>query len=262
MNRLQALLDGIYARGRIKIDLIDLLRQLNTPEASALIKRYLEGTYRMHSVLKEQADYPAKERMEFINEHLSGCIYIRDQFRWIKQQQNHIDNLHKLHLASILDCGVWKGNSTRALARMFPNKTIYAFDSFEGLPDNWVTSTKGTFKLTEEEFKDLNFPSNSEIFKGWFSKTLPLWKSSMSATVISLIRIDCDIYSSTKDILDSVGDMFIPGTVIIFDELIGYLGWQNHEFKALDEFLQKKPDISFKFMAFGETFVAGIIVSR
>ena len=259
MSDLQSYIDGIYSRGRIKIDLLDLLRQLNTTEASELIKRYLQGNYRMHSVLKEQADRAAGDRMDFVSRHLEGCTYIRDQFRYIESKRDHIiSHLHQSS-GSILDCGIWKGNTTRALARIFPSIDIQAFDSLEGLPDDWVTSIKGTFKLSENELNELDLPQNCNFYKGWFSNTLPVWKSNESFETISLIRVDCDIYSSTKNIFDVVGDMMVEGTIIIFDELIGYMGWERHEYKAFNEFLLEHPSIEFRYESFGETYVAGVV---
>lgn len=259
MADLKALLDGIYSRGRIKIDLVDFLRQLNTYEASELIKRYLQGNYRMHSVLREQADRAAAERMDFVNSHLEGCIYVRDQYRYIEIMKEHIIDHLNTSSGSILDCGIWKGNSTRRLSMLFPSIQIQAFDSLEGLPDDWVTSVKGTFKLSEQEIKDLDLPENSNFYRGWFSDTLPAWRWDNSYKVISLIRVDCDIYSSTRDIFRAVGDMIGDGTVIVFDELIGYLGWERHEYKALNEFLIDNPSLEFDYKYFGETYVAGII---
>jgi len=258
-KNIQSLIDSIYTRGRIKIDLVDLLRQINTTEASELIKRYLQGNYRMHAVLQEQADQPARDRMSFINKNLNGCVYMRDQFRYIEKNSDHILDHIKKYDGSILDCGIWKGNSTRRLARIFPDEIIQAFDSFEGLPSDWTTSAEGTFRLSEEEIQSLDLPSNSSCHKGWFKDTLSKWKQETNSKSISLIRIDCDIYSSTKDIFDLVGKMLIPGTIVIFDELIGYFGWENHEYKALCEFLSANQNLEFKYEYFGETYVAGKI---
>src|SRR3546814_16559535 len=53
----------------------------------------------------------------------------------------------------ILDLGVYKGSSTRALARIFHDQVIHGFDSFEGLPGDWSHVLKGAFgdvKRSEE----------------------------------------------------------------------------------------------------------------
>jgi len=50
-----------------------------------------------------------------------------------------------------------------------------------------------------------------------------------------LINIDCDIYSSTKTVLDLLAKRIVKGTVIIFDEYIGNQHWLEDEFKAFQE---------------------------
>jgi hypothetical protein len=257
MTTIQSIINTFYKSGRLKIDLVDLLRQLNTIEASELLKRYYQGSYRMHAVLREQADQPAKERMSFVHSYLNGCVYMRDQFRYIHKLASHINEHIRTNNGSILDCGIWKGDSTRRLAAIFPSQTIHAFDSFEGLPDDWTTSAAGAFKLTEQEIQQLNLPTNSCCYKGWFKDTLKDWKAATNHSTVSLIRIDCDIYSSTTDIFQIIGDMLVPGSVIIFDELIGYLGWEHHEYKALQEYLSRNRGARFEYEYFGETYVGG-----
>ena len=50
-------------------------------------------------------------------------------------------------------------------------------------------------------------------------------------------HIDCDIYSSTRDALSMLADRLAPGALLLFDELVNYPGWREHEAKALWEFL-------------------------
>lgn len=58
---------------------------------------------------------------------------------------------------------------------------------------------------------------------------------------ISFIHIDCDIYSSTKYIFDTVKDYLDENCIIVFDELLNYAGFDgdNGELKALYEFLSE-----------------------
>jgi hypothetical protein len=61
--------------------------------------------------------------------------------------------------------------------------------------------------------------------------------------------VDCDLYSSTKTIFDLLGHLIYSGTIIIFDELIGYRFWRRHEYKAWMEFV-KQAGIAFHYIAF------------
>lgn len=70
------------------------------------------------------------------------------------------------------------------------------------------------------------------FFEGFFSKTIPMFKLKYNLDKIKLIHIDCDLYSSTRDIFT------ILGPVILFDEYWNYSGWQDSgEFKAFQEFI-------------------------
>ena len=97
-------------------------------------------------------------------------------------------------------------------------------------------------------------PDNVVLYKGWFDETLPRWKASHCDRPISILRVDCDIYSSTKTIFDVLGDRLGSGSWLVFDELIGYRGWENHEFKAFMEFIDET-GFDYTYVAYGLTYV-------
>ena len=57
---------------------------------------------------------------------------------------------------------------------------------------------------------------------------------------VAFIHVDCDLYSSTKTIFSLLSDRIVPGTIILFDEYFNYPNWQQHEYKALQEFVDTK----------------------
>ena len=100
------------------------------------------------------------------------------------------------------------------------------------------------------------------LHKGWFDDTLPAWVAEHGDGPISLLRVDCDIYSSTKTIFDSVGHLLEPGTWVLFDELIGYRGWEHHEHRAFTEYLATRPDLEVRYEGYGLTYVMARLVAR
>jgi len=96
-------------------------------------------------------------------------------------------------------------------------------------------------------------PENVILYKGWFDETLPVWDKAQDERPISLLRVDCDIYSSTKTIFDTLGHRLKSGSWICFDELIGYYGWQDHEYKAFMEFIGQSGH-SYDYVAYGLTY--------
>jgi len=131
--------------------------------------------------------------------------------------------------------GVGCGRSARAFADLLgSNGNLYLFDSWKGIPDDWVlspsvTSRKGSWKFPRMYTKD----NRLIITDGLFSDTLPFNFPEQ----LGLINIDCDVYSSTIDVLFGVDEYIKSGTVLIFDELIGYTNYRDHEYKALQEWL-------------------------
>jgi hypothetical protein len=130
----------------------------------------------------------------------------------------------------ILEFGVRHGTSIRQLASL-TSKSIYGFDSFEGLPEDWHLESKEVYSTRGKIPK---VPPHVTLISGWFEETLPLFLAKHEEDV-ALINIDCDIYSSTKTVLDLLSPRIKQGTIILFDEYIGNLHWQEDEHKAFME---------------------------
>ena len=116
----------------------------------------------------------------------------------------------------ILEFGVCGGISIKQIRESLPEDKfkVYGFDSFEGLPEDWVGTvcTKGFFS-TGGVIPEI---SGVEFFKGWFNETIPQYKKI--AKPISLLHVDCDLYSSTIEVLYGLREFIMPGTIIVFDE--------------------------------------------
>ena len=130
----------------------------------------------------------------------------------------------------VLEFGVYNGKSIRNIAYL-TNSVVHGFDSFKGIPENWNDEPGGSYSAngTLPEV-----PNNVTLHEGWFEKTIPKFKNE-NIGPIRFINIDCDLYSSTKTIFDLLGSQITRGTVIVFDEYIGYKSWKEDEFKAFQE---------------------------
>lgn len=137
--------------------------------------------------------------------------------------------------STILEFGVFSGTTIRVLAEASPPGTqLYGFDSFEGLPEDWRPGfEQGTFRTNDLP----EVPDNVTLINGWFDETLPGFAAEL-AEPVRLVHVDCDLYSSTRTILETLRDHFADDCVVIFDEYFNYPGWENHEFKAFREFVQ------------------------
>jgi len=135
----------------------------------------------------------------------------------------------------MFEFGVYEGTTINYISSLYKDKIIYGFDSFEGLPEKWRNGfEKGAFNLNG------NFPNvnnNVKLFKGWFNESLPIFLKENDIKKIGFIHIDCDIYSSTKDIFTILDKFITKNTVIVFDEYYNYPGWEDHEYKAFQEYI-------------------------
>jgi hypothetical protein len=134
----------------------------------------------------------------------------------------------------IVECGVWRGGYLIYLSHMFPDKNVWACDSYEGFqPLNktnykfegerhtptFTHGAKGPLAISLEEVKqnfknyDLETPL-IKFLKGFVNETLP----TSGIEKISLLRVYVDAYSATFDVLDNLYNKVQPGGYIIFDD--------------------------------------------
>ena len=145
----------------------------------------------------------------------------------------------------ILEFGVRAGESITYIAQKLKDRTIHGFDSFEGLPEEWEGHAFLKSDFTQNG-KIPIVPGNVILHKGWFDKTISEYNNSNE---IAFINLDCDIYSSTKTVLDELGNKITTGTIILIDDFFNYRNWQQHQYKAFQEFVEKS-NIKFEYLAF------------
>jgi hypothetical protein len=164
--------------------------------------------------------------------------------------------LHRIKQPGLcLEFGVYKGDSLNYFASFRPDIHWYGFDSFEGLQEDWIKGYYGK-KFFTLNGNIPNLKSNITPIKGWFKDTLTPFLRNHNDD-ISYMHIDCDTYTSTKDILDRIDpSRFFKGSLIHFDEYMGYHGWEDHEFKPWQEYV-KEHGIKYKYVLF--SFMAVLV---
>ena len=183
--------------------------------------------------------------------------------------------LHDLQLtrAMFLEFGVYYGDSAKMIATLLDNSTndhdgsapiLDAFDSFHGLPEQWNMNSShptigfaptGTFRVLNASklIKDLiKSYKNLKVHVGLFQTTLKSYLHDRhrlhEGSVVAFAHIDCDLYSSTKFVLNALKPYLRKGSVLQFDELVGWPGWNiGGEFRALEE-LMKTSGVAILFM--------------
>lgn len=146
---------------------------------------------------------------------------------------------------AFLEFGVYEGYSINYMSALLPEAQFYGFDSFEGLPEFWREGyDKGTFKIDQKP----QVNSNVEIVEGLFQETLPLFAKTLNK-LISFCHLDCDLYSSSKYVLDTLSNHFQTGAILLFDEFYNYPGFENGEIKAFLEFVQES-GIKYEYIGY------------
>ncbi|MBS0286610.1 MAG: class I SAM-dependent methyltransferase [Proteobacteria bacterium] len=154
-----------------------------------------------------------------------------------------------------IELGVGTGRTINFLAALNPTKKVYGFDSFEGLPTDWDKGDKifkaGMFGLKRKDAK-IPLVKNVIVYKGLFKEILPKFKNQvLKNNAIALLHIDSDTYQSAKDSLNLLADNIQPGTVIVFDEFYNYPRFEEHEWKAFQEFIQERK-LNVQYIAYNK----------
>lgn len=194
-------------------------------------------------------------------------------FKTLPPHANDLDNLlwslQCIELdGDIAEFGVFQGRSLRAMAEQQPLRMFHGFDSFCGLPEDWVRSNESTYSkghFNTGKLPTIDLP-NVKLHPGFFDQSLPGIKQSLSQP-LAMIHIDADLYSSAIYVLNTLNQHIVPGTIIVFDELCDwkdsgvYPKWGEGEWKALLEWMQTH-NRAVRLLSTGSDYSATIVVAR
>jgi Methyltransferase domain len=164
----------------------------------------------------------------------------------------------------LLDLGVWIGWSTRLISDAC-GRTVYGFDTFEGLVEDWqvddqILVKRGTFSLSEPFAQRLirdtgvslhdGLPAalgrDVQFIRGSTYDTLAPFLADRPAAPIRFFHMDLDTYESCLHALETCKDRFIEGSILVFDEYLV----TNGEMLAFYEF-QRKYELEWRYRAWG-----------
>ncbi len=188
--------------------------------------------------------------------NLFGIMQVYDVLKVIECE--HVEG-------DVVEMGCWKGGLGAYMAKIIkdsstPTRRVWLFDSFEGLskPVKEMPSEVEKINRRIHDYKEGKWSFSPDdvvsicsrlkvsdivvVVKGWFADTVPLQKNTIGK--ISLLRIDCNTYESTKYCLDELFDLVAPGGFIILDDYYNHVGFR----KAVYEFFVERgiyPTISY-----------------
>jgi len=116
----------------------------------------------------------------------------------------------------IAEVGVFHGGFTGILSDNFLDTKIYAYDTFEGMPEScWRDGEPhhiGEFKPEIDVVKMLNNRKNVVVRKGIFPESIG------DETGFWMVHLDVDFYLSTLNSLKVLKDRMVKGGAIFLDD--------------------------------------------
>jgi O-methyltransferase len=193
---------------------------------------------RIHSIvsfidLMMMSIYKDKETIKLIKNSSDNETYPNELFMVLA-----LASIQKNVKGSFAEVGVFNGCSAKIICEGKGNKSLYLFDTFEGLPgvrdiDEGAGFSKGMYNGNYESVKrKLSKYENVYIYKGLFPGTGEPVKDKKFA----FVNLDVDIYQSTKDCLKFFYERMEKGGIILSHDYQGLMGVK----KAFDEFFADK----------------------
>ncbi len=150
--------------------------------------------------------------------------------------------------AAAAQLGVYKGGTAKMIAKCFPEKKFYLFDTFSGLPNKDNLFNDVNLEEVKKFFSDCK---NVKLIKGFFPKTA----EGLGLGKFCFVYLDADLYESTIDALNFFYPKMIAGGVILLDDY-KTKNWPGIE-KAVSEFSKKH-----KIAPIRTTYWQGLIIKN
>jgi hypothetical protein len=218
-------------------------RERKSRMSERLFRRFVYKYYARNLVVDLQLQ-AKRQSLEYIDRHMMHCMHFRSRWELLRYglAQAPAGGL-------VVEFGVYEGDSIRVIAD-WAGRPVHGFDSFEGLPEDWsgTSETAGKFNARGRLPR---VPANVTLHAGWFEDTLPPFLAA-HAEPVAFANINCDLYSSTKTVFEALAPRIGAGTILAFDEYFNYHNWQQHEFKAFQEFVRDH-GVRYQYLGFTQS---------
>ena len=141
---------------------------------------------------------------------------------------------------ALVDCGCYNGGSSVMMSTGAPSREVWAFDSFEGLPEatdrdpdsaqGWAGVLRASEDRVQEGFERFASLERLQIVKGWFEDTFP--STAPKIDQVAVLNADGDWYDSVWLTLETFYPKVVPGGFVVIDD---YNHWEGAK-TAADEY--------------------------
>ena len=190
-------------------------------------------------VLARLQDIADQTSAEFISEELLESETLVFSSKQALREYFFSSEVLARHPGLVLDFGVATGDSTIMLGNAVlnvENRMVVGFDAFHGIRDEWSKPDRppGSMDLGGVVPDRLAQHEKVELRVGWVEDTLPLFLQERPETA-GLVHLDMDVFPPTKFVLEALEPALRPGSLLVFDDYFGFIGWQNHSHRAFAE---------------------------
>lgn len=190
------------------------------------------------SPLSALAQRSSESAAEFVYSHLASETSVFSNETKMREKFFSSETLTS-HPGLLLDFGVLRGRSTLQIAKAIPpadSRKLHAFDAFEGLRDPWskVDRGVGSMNLSGKVPSVLLQETRIEVHVGWVEETLEPFLRTHPGQ-IGLAHFDFDVYPPTGYALERLISRLEKGSLLVFDDYFGFIGWENHSHRAFTE---------------------------
>lgn len=159
-------------------------------------------------------------------------------------------------LGDYLEFGVYQGTSLMCMHQTLNEMgleriRLFGFDSFAGLPQTaeeegvWAAGQfRSDLAFTRQRLDNAGVDWNRTVLiQGYFSETLnEQTRREHAIERASVIMVDCDLYSSTKEVLDWCYPLLAQETVFLFDDWDSSASGEGEQ-RAFAELLEAHPEL-------------------
>jgi O-methyltransferase len=198
--------------------------------------------------LKNELGVPKYKIVTFWSEATNDSANFSARIKHLEQLSLYI--YLKNIVGSIAEVGVFRGEFSHHINRLFPDRRLYLFDTFEGYDrrdfdlektnnevfDEFLTGAEAINRLADTSVElvlgKLPNLQNVVIKKGYFPSTFDL-----KDEVFSFVFLDLNLYQPTIEGLKIFYPLMSKGGIILVHDY--FYGTQNGVYNAVNEFLEE-----------------------
>jgi len=194
--------------------------------------------------LTSEYSVPEHKILGFYGNNSDNTSNFMSRTSWLEPFSTYI-SLHNI-TGSIAEVGVLSGDFSRHLNRLFPDRRLYLFDTFEGYDPRDFEAEQIKNEVFDEFQKGLThwktspelvlsklpYPDMAVIKKGYFPETFDIKDEKFC-----FVFLDLNLYDPIKAGLEIFYPLMSRGGVILIHDY--FYGGQNGVGHAVDEFLEE-----------------------